>query len=455
MRFIWLSLILLAVCFASFPVSAHPLGEVVQETTVQNEGARILIIYKTAIGPSITATLVPDANRDGKVTSVEEADLALAIHKILYPNIEVVLDGKPVVIDLYYDSVAPAVGGYNNGLRLNLIYSVSIAPDSVSHNLKITDHNFRAGELKWLKWFVQAEPGVSKVVTTGNSRTLDYAFTNLAAGANNSQSTLRGVGGIDSNNALAPEPKENSSQATLREYLSRENLGTGTVLFALGMAFILGMGHALSPGHGKAMVAAYLIGRSGKIKDACTLGIIVTITHVSSVIVLGVVALLLSRYFLPGALYPWLGAFSGVLVFLVGYIMLAKRALHGHHHNHTHDHDPSEESGAVSWWSMLSLGIAGGMVPCPTALVVLLAAVALGRIFFGFMLILAFSFGLAAVLILIGILTVRASKLTEKFSGSHRWIENLPVASGGLVMIAGIAITLNALSAGGILKFFP
>lgn len=453
MRLIWLSFILIALCFASLSASAHPLGEVVQETTVQNEGARILIIYKTAIGPSITATLVPDANHDGKVTSAEEADLALAIHKILYPNIEVVLDGKVVAMDLYYDSAAPAVGGYNNGLRLNLIYSVSLEQTSVSHELKISDHNFRAGELKWLKWFVQAEPSVSKVVTSENSRTLDYLFTNNVAGEKKSGSILGSRSGIESKNAMAPEPKENSSQAALREYLSKENLGTGAVLFALGMAFFLGMGHALSPGHGKAMVAAYLIGRSGKIKDACTLGLIVTITHVASVIVLGVVALLLSRYFLPGSLYPWLGAFSGVLVFLVGYFMLAKRALHGHHH--VHDHESSEANGAVSWWSMLSLGIAGGMVPCPTALVVLLAAVALGRIIFGLMLIFAFSFGLAAVLILIGILTVRASKLTEKFSGSRRWIENLPIASSGFVMVAGIAITLNALIAGGILKFLP
>ncbi len=456
MRFIWLSFIFLAACAVPFQVSAHPLGEVVQETTVQNEGARILIIYKTAIGPSITATLVPDADHDGKVTPKEEADLARAIHKILYPNIEVVLDGKAVAMDLYYDSVAPAVGGYNNGLRLNLIYSLSIANNSNNHDLKISDHNFRAGELKWLKWFVQAEPNVSKVVTSGDSRTLDYVFTSHSEEESISESTIGGTGNINTKRALTPEPKENSSQAALRNYLARENLGALATLVALGMAFILGMGHALSPGHGKAMVAAYLIGRSGKIKDAFTLGIIVTITHVASVIVLGVIALLLSRYFLPGDLYPWLGAFSGLLVFFVGYIMLAKRALNGHHHHHhIHENESTKESGAVSWWSMLSLGIAGGMVPCPTALVVLLAAIALGKIVFGLMLILAFSFGLAAVLILIGILTVRASKFTENFSGSHRWIENLPVASAGLVMVAGIAIALNALSAGGILKFLP
>ena len=250
---------------------------------------------------------------------------------------------------------------------------------------------------------------------------------------------------------MKPDPQENSTQTALKDYLSRENLGTGAALFALGLAFVLGMGHALSPGHGKAMVAAYLIGKSGRVRDAFILGTIVTITHVASVLVLGVAALLLSHYFLPNDLYPWLGAFSGILVFLVGYMMLAKRAVHHHHHHH-HDHH-SDSSGSVTWWSMLSLGIAGGMVPCPTALVVLLASVAFGRILFGLLLISAFSLGLAAVLIIIGVLTVRASKLTERFTGAREWIENLPVISAGLVMLAGIAIALNALHAGGIISF--
>ncbi len=455
MKITSLFLSLLAFCLIPLVAGAHPLGEVVQETTVQNEGTRLLIIYRTSIGPSITATLIPDSDRDGKVSSLEEGALSRTINKILYPNIVVTLDDKPVALELYYDSVAPALGGYGNGVRANLIYSVPIGDQkSVSHVLKVSDNNFKAGELKWLKWFVQADPLASKVSTTIDSRTLELTFMSAvnARDATNSVASINN--NLASENGIAPQPQEESSQAALREYLSRENLGTGAALFALGLAFVLGMGHALSPGHGKAMVAAYLIGRSGKVKDAFTLGIIVTITHVASVIVLGIAALLLSRYFLPGDLYPWLGAFSGVLVFFVGYIMLAKRALHGAHHHHHHD-DSKEESEPVSWWSMLSLGIAGGMVPCPTALVVLLAAVALGRIVFGLLLIFAFSLGLAAVLIIIGILTVRASKLTERFSGSRKLIENLPVASAGLVMLAGIAIALNALQAGGILRFFP
>lgn len=451
MRKILYVLIYVLAVFSPVVVQAHPLGEVVQETTIMNEDGRLLILYNTSIGPSITATLVPDADHDGKVSSLEESQLARAIHHILHPNLEISLDDQKIVPDLYYDSVAPAPGGYNNGLRSNLIYFIPVKNEDYSkHYFKFSDNNFKAGELKWLKWLVQADPQFSIVKTTPDSRELSYQFFARQGGVRTDLEQAPSGGNSDPGNVLKPQPKEDASQAALKDYLSRENLGTGAALFALGVAFILGMGHALSPGHGKAMVAAYLIGRSGQVRDAFTLGIIVTVTHVASVIVLGIVALLLSRHFLPGDLYPWLGAFSGVLVFFVGYIMLAKRAVHSHHEHHHHH---TEDSGVVSWWSMLSLGIAGGMVPCPTALVVLLASVAFGRILFGLLLISAFSLGLAAVLILIGILTVRASKLTEKFAGSGRWIENLPVFSAGLVMLAGIAIALNALYAGGILKF--
>ena len=439
---------------------AHPLGEVVQETTVMNEGERLLIVYDTSIGPSITATLIPDADHDGKVSGLEERKLSRDISALLLPNLEVYLDDKLVVPELYYDSVAPAQGGYNNGLCSNLVYAIPLpTEDFGKHYLKFSDNNFQTGELKWLKWKVQADPQFSVVKTSPDSRELNYQF--FSKKVDGQEASFPPPTPAVGDNGLKPKPQEDASQAALKDYLAQENLGPGTVLFALGLAFFLGMGHALSPGHGKAMVAAYLIGRSGRIRDAFTLGTIVTTTHVASVIVLGIAALLLSRYFLPGDLYPWLGAFSGALVFGVGYMMLARRALHSHghshHHGHSHSHDHSHDhdhaAEPVSWWSMLSLGIAGGMVPCPTALVVLLASVAFGRIVFGLLLILSFSFGLAAVLIIIGILTVRASKLTERFSGSRKWIENLPVLSAGLVMLAGIAIALNALHAGGILRF--
>lgn len=429
-----------------------------------NESGRLLIVYDTSIGPSITTMLIPDADGNGTVSGAEERKLSRDISALLLPNLDIYLDDQPVIPELYYDSVSPAPGGYNTGLRSNLVYAIPL-PEKArgKHLFRFSDNNFKAGELKWLKWKVQADPQAGVIKTSPDSRELTYRFfvTGDAEDATTFAGSKPPVLSIK-NDGIEPLPQENSDQATLKNYLARDNLGPGTVLLALGVAFFLGMAHALSPGHGKAMVAAYLIGRRGSIRDALMLGTIVTITHVASVIVLGLAALLLSRYFLPGALYPWLGAFSGVLVFGVGYMMLARRALHVHDYHahqqgqtHSHLHDHNNTSGPVSWWSMLSLGIAGGMVPCPTALVVLLASVAFGRILFGLLLILAFSLGLAAVLVILGILTVRASKLTERFAGSRWWIENLPVMSAGIIMIAGIGIALNALHAGGIFRFTP
>ena len=260
--------------------------------------------------------------------------------------------------------------------------------------------------------------------------------------------------------------------AALKKYLQADSLSPALAGVALLLAAGLGALHALSPGHGKGMVAAYLIGSRGRIKDAVFLGGVMTFTHVVSVIILGLVALFLSQYVLPEDLFPWLGVFSGALVFLVGYWMLAQRALHAvshthHHHGHGHHHPHSGSDGAhhhetpfsgaakdqkgVSWRSLLSLGVAGGLVPCPTALVVLLAAVALNRISLGLLMILFFSLGLAAVLILIGILTVTASKLTARFSESQAWIQKAPIFSAGVVMVVGISIAFNAVKAAGII----
>jgi ABC-type nickel/cobalt efflux system permease component RcnA len=254
----------------------------------------------------------------------------------------------------------------------------------------------------------------------------------------------------------------------LKKYLQAESLSPGLAGIALLLAAGLGALHALSPGHGKGMVAAYLIGSQGGIRDAVFLGGVMTFTHVISVLILGLVALFLSQYILPENLFPWLGVFSGVLVFLVGYWMLAQRALQALSHNHTHHHHhagsegpdhnvPFPPKGAVeqkdvSWRSLLSLGVAGGLVPCPTALVVLLAAVALNRISLGLLLILFFSLGLAGVLILIGILTVTASRLTSRFSESQAWVQKLPIFSAGIVMVVGISIAFNAVKAAGIIS---
>src|SRR5205814_3360394 len=151
--------------------------------------------------------------------------------------------------------------------------------------------------------------------------------------------------------------------------------GKGVLLLLLLTAFAWGALHALSPGHGKAMVAAYLVGARGTARHAVALGATVTVTHTAGVFALGLVALALSHYVLPEQLYPWLNLASGLLVVLVGAGVLRGRVrrlrARGHHHHH-HQHGPDE----LSWRGLLGMGASAGLIPCPSALVVLLAAIA-------------------------------------------------------------------------------
>jgi ABC-type nickel/cobalt efflux system permease component RcnA len=218
--------------------------------------------------------------------------------------------------------------------------------------------------------------------------------------------------------------------------------GRGTLLFLLLAAFGWGALHALSPGHGKAMVAAYLVGTRGRPRHAVALGITVTVTHTIGVFALGLVTLALSAYVVPEDLYPWLNLASGLLVLGVGGAVLRARMRHrrAHHHGHHHDHAPE----AITPRSLLAMGASAGLIPCPSALVVLLAAVAQHQVALGLTLIVAFSLGLAATLTALGLAVVRASALTARLSRSGRLPAVLPAASALVIVAAGALLTAQA-----------
>ncbi len=258
-------------------------------------------------------------------------------------------------------------------------------------------------------------------------------------------------------------------------------LGPGMLLFTLAVAASLGAFHALEPGHGKTVVAAYLVGARGTARHALLLGLVVTASHTVGVYLLGAVTLYASRHVVPERLYPWLGAASGILIALLGVSLLYRRLLgartapighahthaqgapashdheaahahgveHGHDHGHGHHHHHHVPDGPVSLRALVALGVSGGIVPCPAALVVLLSAVALGRIGLGLLLIVAFSVGLAAVLIAIGLLVVYARRLAARFGRTgvdgplvRRW---LPLTSAAVITASGVVITVQAL----------
>ncbi|MGZ8649636.1 MAG: nickel/cobalt transporter [Solirubrobacteraceae bacterium] len=221
--------------------------------------------------------------------------------------------------------------------------------------------------------------------------------------------------------------------------------GGGVMLLLLLAAFGWGAMHALSPGHGKTVVAAYLIGTRGRPRDAVVLGLTVTVTHTIGVFALGLATLALSQYVLPEDLYPWLRLVSGLMVLGVGIAVLRARTRRGHSHDHDHDHDhddhPHDHDHGVGRRGILAMGASAGLIPCPSALVVLLGAIAQHEVGYGLLLIVAFSAGLAATLTVLGVLVVKATRLPAP----GRLATVLPTVSALAIVGVGAVLTAQAL----------
>ena len=267
--------------------------------------------------------------------------------------------------------------------------------------------------------------------------------------------------------ATSPVPPQPSAPGTvvrgdfLSRLLHRGDIGLGLILLGMAVAFGLGCMHALSPGHGKTIVAAYLVGSRGTVKHAIFLGGMVTFTHTISVFFLGLTTLFLSQYVLPEKIFPVLGAISGLSIVWIGGMMLYKRARrlrhshpnhhhdhgHDHHHDHDHEHGPHTHShvpeGDITLGSLMALGASGGLVPCPSALVLLLSSIALGRVGLGLLLLIAFSSGLAVVLMGIGVLVLYAKHFLpdSQKTAAHPAFRIIPVVSAALIVCIGLLMT--------------
>ncbi len=287
----------------------------------------------------------------------------------------------------------------------------------------------------------------------------------------------------------APAPASMTAQGAANgtvvrgDYLSRllhqRELTSWLIFVALLCAFALGAAHAVTPGHGKSIVAAYLIGSRGTLKHAVFLGATVTATHTFAVFVLGIATLFLFKYVAPEKLTEGLGVLSGLSIVAVGAWMLRKRISnaghvhvhshatvahshphpheHTHHHDLVHDHDHSHTHShthdhghthshmpnELSWAGLAALGASGGLVPCESALVLLLGAIAVGHVGLGLLLLISFSAGLASVLIAIGALVLYAKNLLPagKRSGGHPLFRWVSIASPAVVMIVGLVMT--------------
>jgi ABC-type nickel/cobalt efflux system permease component RcnA len=268
----------------------------------------------------------------------------------------------------------------------------------------------------------------------------------------------------------------------LVDAISAPTLNPRVAVWALLGALLLGAVHALSPGHGKSIVGAYLIGSRGTPRHAVFLGLTVTLTHTIGVFVLGFATLYASRFIVPERLFPILSLISALLVFGMGLILLIQRGravagrlrrpsarrsltflplqaapagvmhshgggpMHSHGGGPMHSHLPPGAAGErVTWKSLAALGVSGGLVPCPSAMVLLLAAVALNKTAYGMLLVLVFSVGLALTLTVVGLAFLYARNRFSNRSGAARWPQVLPLASAAIITLVGVSLCVAAL----------
>ena len=270
-------------------------------------------------------------------------------------------------------------------------------------------------------------------------------------------------------------------------------LNSSSVWVTIIGSFLWGAAHAMSPGHGKTLVGAYLMGEKATVRHALFLGLTTTVTHTLGVFILGGVTLLASKAFLPEQLFPWLSLLSGLLVVTIGGNLLRDRLNkqihsephsephlephhhHSHHDSHSHSHDSGHHhhshgpthshippEGNVNLKSLIALGISGGLIPCPSALLLLLSSIALGQVSYGLLLVLSFSLGLASVLTGLGLLLIYSKHLfarlpIEKWTGQKSlrlgWLMKVvPIVTATAITLIGLAISTQALWQIGVIK---
>ncbi len=499
-----------AVMFA-LPVEsaeAHPLGNFTinqySRIEIERDIIRVRYIVDMAEIPAFAERQLIDTDDDGALSASEQTAYLERTVPALVAGLHLTVAGSPASLRIDRQDLAfpPGQGGLAT-LRLEL----NLAADRPVMDLPLTisyiDTNFTE-RIGWREVIARAGDGValrdSNVPQQDRSGELRsypddmlesppdvrFATFTVAPGGDAGTNPPTGVAALQPSATAAGDP--------LTALLDEQELTMSVIAGALVLAFVLGAGHALTPGHGKTVAAAYLVGTRGTVRHAIALGLTTTITHTAGVFLLGIVTLTLSHYILPEQFYPWLELISGLLVVAIGLGLLRTRIMHllrpasshlhhhhGHDHHHEHDHDhhdhddshhhhhhgpdghshdqdfaladwvagaqeTSNTARPFGWRGLIALGISGGLLPCPSALVVLLGAIAVGRVGFGMLLIVAFSAGLAAVLTAIGLVLVSARTLFERLPTHSRLLRTLPVVSAFVVTCAGIAISAAALT---------
>ena len=455
--------------------SAHPLGNftINHYSRVQPAGDRIYVLYVLDMAEIPTF-------RERQTMGSPKAYAASTARRVA-GELDLRVGGRRLTLTPLRQAIAfpPGIGGLST-LRLEVVLGTKpLGRPGAARSLAYRDTTY-AGRIGW-KEIVIAPAGNATVTSSSAPRKsisgelLAYPKNLLQSPSDVTSATATfepgtGVGPVPqivSRSALAARVAVRTPpDAGFASLIARKNLGLGFVLVSLVIALFWGAAHAFSPGHGKAIVTGYLVGTRGRVRDAVLLGLIVTVTHTSGVFALGGITLLLSAFIVPEQLYPWLNLVSALLVVGVGLAIVrwrvgvwrrgasgghqpshspdhARHAHDEHHHRgHEHRHDHPAASGRSG---LLGIGISAGILPCPTALVVLLAAISLHRVGYGLALIVAFSLGLALAVTSIGLVAVLARKTFNRVSFEGPVVRALPAVSAVVVLGLGVAMTLRAL----------
>ena len=475
------ALLVIVVAPARF-ASAHPMGNfsINHYANLRVENGGLLIRYRLDLAEIPTAQQLPSL--EGKISDAERAAYLAKELPALSAGLEVRLDGKPAALIIERSDLEVRPGAADlPTLLLTIDYRVALSGSQCAPGARVAiwyrDGNF-PDATGWRE--IVAKPSASAQLVEAdvprNERSMALESypqnpTEAPPQEREARVVVR-IGALEAR-TTASEPANSPSsslaprnsatpQDRFTQLIATRQLSGAVLLLSLGIAFGLGCFHALSPGHGKTVVAAYLVGARGTARHAALLGLVVTLTHVAGVFLLGLTVLFASKYVLPERLYPWLGFGSGLMIVLLGVWQFGRRyAIHylrsrgleiprasDPHGPGGHTHELPER---ITAGGLIALGISGGIVPCPSALIVMLSAIALHRTAFGLVLIVSFSAGLASVLIAIGLLMLYARQLADRLQWGSGIMQRLPLASPLIVAVLGALITAQAIVAGRLL----
>ena len=427
--------------------AAHPLGNFTTNhySRVVASGDRVYVLYVLDLA---------------EIPTFQEKPTAPKLLPKIARGISLRVDGHAVPLRPLGHALAfpPGVAGLRT-TRFESVYgSPRLQPGTL--RLEYRDDTF-PGRVGWKEVVVTQDSGARVNSTSAPSRSASdelraYPEDQLSSPLDVRSARLSIVPGTGPGAAPAlSQGKALDSRVTVHQggdggfasLISREKLSAGFVALALLLAFFWGAVHALSPGHGKSIVAAYLVGTRGTPKHAAILGLTVTVTHTVGVFALGLVTLALSRLHLPGAALPVAQPRLGAARRL-RWLRRPARAPAAPAAAQARPRPPSRpppfHDHELSMRGLLGVGISGGLIPCPTALVVLLAAISLHRVGYGLVLILAFSLGLAAAMTGIGLLAVSAKKLAGRLRLEGRVVRALPAVSAAVILVLGLVMTVRA-----------